>query len=126
MLLPQRGAHSPTMLVRIFANISSTQSWGIALTIRAIRAMLDLSGQIRAMLFQIAEICIDVTIDGGRCRFLLGRGQPQLVICFGGGSVVYTLREEVYVFRRVGPTCTQNTNKVLVCVHLEKELVCPG
>ena len=36
-------------------NISSTQSWGIALTIRAIRAMLDLSGQIRAMFFQVAE-----------------------------------------------------------------------
>ena len=49
MLLPQRGPHSQTMLVRVFANISSTQSWGIAVTIRAIRAMLDLSGQVRAM-----------------------------------------------------------------------------
>ena len=109
-------------------DISSTQSGGIALTIRAIRAMLDLSGQIRAMLFQIAEICIDVAIDGGRCRFLLGRGQPQLFFwgVGGVGSVVYTLREEVCVFRRVGPMCTQNTNKVLVCVHLEKELVCSG
>ena len=85
-----------------------------------------LPGQIRAMVFQVAETYIDGAIADGRCRFLLGRGQPQLVICFGGGSVVYTLREEVYVFRRVGPTCTQNTNKVLVCVHLEKELVCPG
>ena len=64
-------------------DISSTQSWGIALTIRAIRAMLDLSGQIRAMLFQIAEVYIDGAIDGGRCRFALGRGQPQLA--FWGG-----------------------------------------
>ena len=67
-------------------DISSTQSGGIALTIRAIRAMLDLSGQIRAMLFQIAEICIDVAIDGGRCRFLLGRGQPQLFFWGVGGG----------------------------------------
>ena len=39
-------------------SIGSTQSWGIALTIRAIRAMLDLSRQVRAMVWQCMLQCL--------------------------------------------------------------------
>ena len=71
--------------------------------------------QIRALVFQVAETYIDGAIADGRCRFLLGRVQPQFAL--GGGRWCRHLGEEVCVCsEKLVPLAS--THKVFWCVDI--------